>query len=329
MNLSKKKLIEIKSKAPLFIVGCQRSGTTMLYRILSEALGIGFGRDNTFFMNFRRTIEHYGDLSKIKNLRNMLGAIEKSPVFQKRFDCSRINCDDFIDCLEKTEYDDIVRTIYAYWALRQGKVRWGGKTPDYSAHMKFLTELFPDIKIIHIIRDGRDVALSFLQRRWGPKDPYIAATYWKKRVERGSAGKQLFDDICLEIKYEDLLQSPQKTFQNIVHFLNYNELDYNQIVNKFSENIIPTIKANNTDKWKTGMNDRDICAFEIVAGDMLHKYGYEICNKNYQQLKINYLEKKYHYLKDIIIRVRSGHILRYLKRSKHGFQFKYGSRDQI
>ena len=133
----------------------------------------------------------------------------------------------------------------------------------------------------------------------------------------------------MEIKYEDLLQFPKKTFQDIIQFLNYKELDYNKITKKFSENIIPTIKANNINKWKTRMDYRDICVFEIVAGDRLYKYGYEICNKNYKQLKINYIQKKYHYLKDIFIRVKSGHILRYLKRSKHGFQFKYGSHEQM
>lgn len=320
MTIDKDKLIKIKNMGPLFIVGCQRSGTTMLYRILAETLNIGFGRDNTLFMTLSTNIKKYGDLNTKKNLKKLLEYIENNSVFKKRFVGMRINNDDFIECLVKREYGDIIRTIYAYWALLQGKTRWGGKTPDYTAHTKSLIKIFPDLKIIHIIRDGRDVATSFLQRRWGPKDPYIAAKYWKKRVDRGTAGRKLLGNKCLEIKYEDFLQFPREKFQEIIKFLNYYGIKKNQANIKF-ENIVSTINKKNIYKWKNKMNPRDVCVFEIIAGEKLENYGYEIVNKNFKELKLNFLQMTYHQINDVYERVKKGHIRR--KFTRIGFKYDY------
>ena len=321
MTIDKTRLFEIKKKEPVFVIGCQRSGTSFLYRSLSKTLNIGFGRDNMLFMKFKNKIDKYKDLNRKENLKKLLADIEKTPVFHKRFKGLQINSDDFISCLEKRNYQDIVRTIYAYWSLKQGKLRWGGKTPDYTGYQKHLTQLFPDIKIISIIRDGRDVALSFLKLGWGPKDAYTAAKYWKKRIEKGSSEKQLLGDIRLEIKYENLLKFPEETFQNIISFLDYDDFDYDHIISKFREVVVPNIIPENIFKWKKRMSPKDIRVFEIEAGDQLKRYGYEILHKNYDELSLSYIEKGYHYLKDVVAKVKKGHVPRYF--SKAGFQYKY------
>ncbi|MCP4107587.1 MAG: sulfotransferase [Desulfobacteraceae bacterium] len=154
------KVEKIKLRSPVFVIGCQRSGTSFLYKILSEILDIGFGRDNTMFLNIKPSLIS-DDLTIKKNLFHLLNYINNSPVFKKRFPNLTVNNDDFISLLQEDyRYHNIVRTIYAYWAYSQKKTSWGGKTPDYTGQIDQLYEFFPDVKIIHIVRDGRDIALS-------------------------------------------------------------------------------------------------------------------------------------------------------------------------
>ena len=135
MPIELKQLLLIKRKPPVFVIGWQSSGTSFLYRVLSEILDIGFGRDNTLFLRVFGSINRYGDLKQDKNLRKLLKDISRYPVFQKRFSGLEIDSNDFINSIETREYPDIVRSIYAFWALKNGKTRGGGKTPDYTGQM--------------------------------------------------------------------------------------------------------------------------------------------------------------------------------------------------
>ena len=303
MTIDKVKLLEIKEKPPVFIIGCQRSGTSFCYRFLSETLDIGFGRDNNLFLNFFKRLDKYGDLAEDVNLFRLLDDIANVQDFKKRFKNIKINSDNFIACLDSRQYSDIVRCIYSYWALENGKSRWGGKTPDYTYQIDLLCKLFPDVKIIHIIRDGRDNALSFYSLPWGPKDIYVAANYWKERVICGSTGKMLPQGTFIEIRYEEFLVNPRKIFTRLIEFLKFKEIDFDEKIHEFNVKIIPKIKRNNTFKWKRKMSSNDIRIFEITAGEQLEEKGYEIVNKNYRDESLTPLSKAYHHTRNIFIKV--------------------------
>lgn len=325
MAIDRARLLEIKRKAPLFIVGCQRSGTSFLYRSLSEVLDIGFGRDNTMFINLNNSIGRYGDLNQDEALRTLLNSIAQSAVFKKRFNNLQINSNDFIDSLETREFPDIVRTIFAFWALKHGKASWGGKTPDYTGHIESLNQLFPDAKVIHIVRDGRDVALSFFNLSWGPKDIYVAANYWKERIMRVNSDRKNLHDRFYELKYEDLLEDPVERFSQILDFLNHDDIDVEERVGRFRERIVPKVMVNNKFKWKKELSDNDVCLFELGAGEILEKYGYEIRNKDYRRLSLPIISKGYHYLRNdfvkVFTKVKKGHVCRYF--SRRAFHYKY------
>ena len=62
----------------------------------------------------------------------------------------------------KIELGDLLTMINVEYAIKWGKSRWGDKTPDYVLYMKDLKKVWPNAQFIHVIRDGRDVALSYL-----------------------------------------------------------------------------------------------------------------------------------------------------------------------
>jgi hypothetical protein len=308
VRINKEKLKKIERSAPIFIIGCPRSGTTFCFKALSEVLDVGFGRDARLFMKLYKNISKYGDLSEDRNLRKLLGKVYSSYDYQKRFKQLDIINDDFISCIEERKYSKIVRTIYAYMALTRGKSRWGGKTPDYTRSIESLIDFFPDIKIIHLVRDGRDVALSLYNKLWGPKDAYVAATFWKKRVDSATIGKRFTNKRFIEIRYEDLLKTPDIVFKQLLNFFDFSDLDYRKKCLEFEKKIIPKIKKNNAYKWKYMMRQRDVRIFELAAGQQLKRYGYEIVNKEHTKCELSAVKRGYHHGRNLFMRGIKGHL---------------------
>lgn len=266
----------IKNSAPIFIIGSQRSGTSFLYRLIQNYLKIGFGRDNANFVKIQSRIEEFGDLKNEKNLKRLINYIKNIPEFKKRFRGLEIDVDAFIERLEKRTYDEIVRNFYAEWAFFKQTIRWGGKTPDYAIYAPELFGLFPDAKFVHIIRDGRDVALSLFNLPWGAQNTVVAAIHWKERVEKArNFGKTLSDKNYLEIRYENLLRDPKKEFERLIYFIEY-EGDKAEIIKQFNSEIDNLIMKNNFFKWKKEMSPRQVKNFERYAGNLLKELDYEI-----------------------------------------------------
>src|SRR5262249_35446578 len=124
---------------PIFIVGCGRSGTTLLRLMLDSHPAIAAGEETKFLTDLEPIVgEHW-------RLLHTYG-------------------------FDRAWWLDRIRAFYGgfleEYATRRGKRRWAEKTPGYTFHLAFLDELFPDAQYLHLIRDGRDVVASF-RERWG------------------------------------------------------------------------------------------------------------------------------------------------------------------
>ena len=105
-------------------------------------------------------------------------------------------------------------------AAKQGKSRWGDKTPIYVLKLDFINTLFPDCQVIHMVRDGRDVVASSMDR-WGYRRGLSATKRWGKSVRAGQAfGRSVSPDKYIEVKYEDLILTPEPTMKRVCEFLN-------------------------------------------------------------------------------------------------------------
>jgi hypothetical protein len=175
--------------------------------------------------------------------------------------------------------------------------------------MALLSELFPGARFIHIIRDGRDVAMSWMRRHFGPANLYAAAYKWHHFVTVGQAtARNLPAESYLEIRYEALLEQPGKTLQQVCSFIgeSYCEgmltpapltLDYRRAERIFGRSRAGTnlalerhIETGNALKWKTRMPCPDQVLFESVAGGLLKSLGYEVLGAG---RRISGTEQKY------------------------------------
>lgn len=163
--------------SPIFIVGCPRSGTKLIRDLLRSHPNITFPHESHFIPKFYKL---YGDPGNEKEAVQLAAKI-LGIHWLRSFGITRTPS----SFSEYRTYAEIVSGIFREWAAKERKPRWGDKTPQHVTEIPTLIEIFPSCKIIHIYRDGRDVALSFMKEWFGPGNVYSAASAWKRMVTKG------------------------------------------------------------------------------------------------------------------------------------------------
>lgn len=278
---------------PIFIIGCPRSGTTLLASLVSATV-YGAPVETHFITKYFKMLDSYGDLSVKKNFSLLLNDIlAERPVMQWKLDS---DVDRFYDELDSFRYEHIADRICMKMAEKKGYGAWGDKTPHYIKDLDIIYKLFPESKYIYIIRDGRDVALSLLEREWGPANIYDCAQIWKAHnVKSATLEKIESNGQLYTLKYEDLLDNAEEIVLGIYKFL---DVEYDK---KEVTRLLRTIKKGNYNKWKKRMSPGQIKVFENVAADTLKRFGYETSN---EESEIDGLMKAAYSCHKIIMRAK-------------------------
>lgn len=280
-----------RSNPYVFVVGCPRSGTTLLQRMLDHHPQLAVAYDTHFIP------------SVIKELAPGANPILTPEIVEdvrnfERFDRLGLPEESVDRAVRKSRtYSEFVSALYSELARLHDKPLAGEKSPGYAKFIPSLHALFPEAKIVHIIRDGRDVALSL--RDWarnknkGParrpglwQDETIAACalWWADRVEKGRHhGKKLGHSLYYELQYEELVARPEANLRGLAHFLDLpyapEMLAYH--VGKMNNKSGRSAKASwlpptsGLRDWRTEMDERDIELFEALAGDVLTAAKYQ------------------------------------------------------
>jgi hypothetical protein len=186
---------------------------------------------------------------------------------------------------------DFLRILMVEIARSQGVRRWAECTPEHLLYMEEIKRQVPDAIFIHIIRDGRDVALSYVKQGWSHPLPWdrsdrlgFAGLYWKWLIRKGrKQGKRLGGDY-LEVRFEDLVAKPQETLSRLGAFISH-DLDYDRIqragIGSVSEPNSSfagesQLTFNPVGRWNTKMSAEQIAGFEELVGDFLQDLGYSL-----------------------------------------------------
>jgi hypothetical protein len=269
-----------------FIVACGRSGTTLLRAMLDTHPDMAIPPETKFILTLlgrgRRyeSPEGFRVDAFVTDLRWAFGLRELG-----------LTVDEARSALEPPPADtpDAIRRAFRRYAERRGKARYGNKTPVHVLSIARLAEAFPEARFIHIIRDGRDVALSYLASDVGPDSLEGAALRWRRWVRRGrAAGRGLGPNRYLEVRYEDLAADPEATLRRIGGFLG---LPYDAAMLRYFERanevIEGTRRPHNFERlhlpptpglrdWRRELTPRERAVFEVLAGDLLADLGYEV-----------------------------------------------------
>lgn len=177
---------------PVFIVGCPRSGTTLLRQLLRAHPNLSCGPETHF-------------------LENMASLEEKRWKELARFG------------LSKSEWHmrvrDLFTWVHEHYAEEHGKIRWIDKTPGYALILDYIDQLYPDCQVIHVVRNPRDVIDSW-RRRWGLSQAWAATWKWPQHVRAARAFRESHsEDRYIEVRYEDLVKDPREVVQKLISWL--------------------------------------------------------------------------------------------------------------
>lgn len=268
----------MSSAAPFFIVGSARSGTTLLRLMLNAHPEVAVPPESRFITEFWDG----HDEIEVDHFLARLGAHDRFAQWDLPIEAVRNELGDG----KRVAYKTAVEAPFRAWARVHGKTRWGDKTPRYVERIPFLADLFPGSRFVHLVRDGRNVALSYADVPFGPKTVAKAAALWAERVCAGyTSGRSLERGRYLEIRYEDLVEDAEGEAKDLCDFLDIpfqaDMLDYTE---KARAVVLPSASELNphvTEKprsgvrsWEQEMSARDIEVFEAVAGDVLSELGY-------------------------------------------------------
>lgn len=213
--------VKVKEK-PIFIVGQERSGTTMLMAMLGGHPRIAVPEVAWWYPRFRGYLHTYGDLSKRENLRvladEMIFAL-RNPLWDMPAN-PRTIVDEILSELKEPSFAGIYCAMLERYARWVGKPRWGEKTPNNIFFVKEIKEDIPDAQFICLTRDGRDMSADALQSDFGPTNIFCAAECWKLGQETAQHWrKNLSSNDWLDVKYEALAREPEKTLRAVCDFL--------------------------------------------------------------------------------------------------------------
>jgi hypothetical protein len=180
------------------------------------------------------------------------------------------------------------------WCAQQGKQRWGEKTPQHAFHWREISSGFPRAQFIHLMRDGRDVAASWKQARFGPKHLYVAGQRWREYLEVMAAiRKSLPASRFFELRYEDLMLAPERCIADLCDYLRepyapekmlsfYRDRTPYRTDERNLENLTRPLMQDNIEKWRRSMPAEDVLIVEAVAKTELERAGYEVTNADHR-----------------------------------------------
>lgn len=282
-----------------FVVGATRSGTTLLRLMLDAHPEIAIPSETHFIPDLIKAREKHH-----ANPERMLEMLTS----HRRWGDFQIDADELMarwKGLPELTGPAAVRAFFELYGDQQGSPpRWGDKTPGYVKRMREIQEYLPEARFIHLIRDGRDVALSILKQSFGPETIEAAAERWRGRVLRGRA-QQPYLGYYMEVKFEDLVLDTEGQLRRICEFieldfhpdmLGYHETAEQRLKEKARE--LPRGKGRDPQSaerrlkshektfeppnpslvggYKTKMRPEDRAAYEALAGDLLAELGYEV-----------------------------------------------------
>ncbi len=272
-----------KPQKPVFILGNPRSGTSLLGRMINCHPNIAVPYEAHIYNTFWLFNQRYEPLSDPARQRRL--ALDMMSLRVNRFWENPPRIEHVLEAVERESFHGVFEALMTSWLKSRNKPRWGEKTPQNGPHWRAISEGFPDAQFIHLVRDGRDCALSWINANFGPKLTYPAAVKWAAYVDDMQVMKQtLGPQRVIEVRYEDLISDIDTTLHAICEFLGepydpamkafYKSEDTYMTERRNNEKLKQPVMTSNTDKWKKKMSERNQRIFEALAGKQLQRYGY-------------------------------------------------------
>ena len=282
---------------PPFVVvaGAPRSGTYLMVTHLEQHFSVATPLETHFIPLFNTWKFLWGDLSDKENRRVLVddifvfleiwaraSRVDAPEMAEFNLLTTREHAQQVID--HASSYAEIVQTLFRCYADLHQKQLAGEKSAFYSLiPLAKTAECFGEsVRVLHIVRDGRDVARSWMSMWTGPETLTAAALLWKGQVRQKRQWGASAPDHYLEVRYEDLLSDPVGCNSKISEFLGVpvSAAEHQRMSDILSslpthQKISGGLKQNNSLKWRSEMSVGEQKLFEYYAADVLAEFSYE------------------------------------------------------
>jgi hypothetical protein len=273
----------------VFFVGCHRSGTSLVQRLCDTHPELAVINETRWIADWWE--ERTGMTREGHVTAELLARLHEHPRFAKLgIDSAAVD-----GLLEHQDgpmtYGEFVTALFDLYGSLRHKRLVGDKTPKYLRAIPLLSELWPEARFVHVLRDGRDVCLSVLDWRkgaskfsgWNEDAVSTTALWWEWKVRLGrEAGGPLGPSRYYELRYEALVANPEAEAVKLCNFLG---LSYDPAMLRFHEGRTksrPGLSAKKSWRpvtaglrtWREQMAPGDIARFEAAAGPLLDELGY-------------------------------------------------------
>jgi hypothetical protein len=300
----------MSTDAPIFVIGAPRSGTTLLRIMLSSHPRLYIPPESDFIprLYLGRARGAMSPDRAVRDVRTILA----NGRFLHEWHTAPPDAAAFVAALPELTPAALLDAFYRAYAAHYGAARWGDKSPIYTRHVPLLAEIFPCAQFVHLIRDGRDAALStvaaYPDRFY--VDMYFAARSWRHRVRAArQAGLALGQAHYTELRYEDLTTDPETVLRGLCDFLGEDYAPAMCEPHKLARELLrpqgrhapvrEPVHAN-SGGWRTRMAPADQRLFHAVASDLLADLGYDVADCGAlsapERARVASLATKYHAL---------------------------------
>ena len=270
---------------PFFLLGFYRSGTTMLRLMLNAHSELAVPHETDFLIQDAPQWPGNDDLS---DLAARAAAIDSIAANRFAAGGGLVTPAGRAAAMETTTYPAMVDALFTAYAHGQGKRIWGDKTPGYMIYVGRIARMFPRARFVHLVRDGRDVAVSHRGTRWGTHNIVKIAVKWSFAVQLADKVGTLLGDRYLRLRYEDLVADPATEVGRICAFLGvaYEPamLDFHRTAERempeeslrWHRNSVSAPDPTRAAVWRDKLSEAEVQLFQEYAADALTRFGYPI-----------------------------------------------------
>ena len=271
-----------------FIIGCNRSGTSLLRTMLNHHPDVAVPLESLFLVDYLKA-DGKVDINLQKDLLKHEPMLNEWGVKMNKAELDRIK-----------DTTGILKSVHESYAKKQQKRVWGNKTPRMTRYVADIKEYLPDAVFIHMVRDPRAVALSLSNSKIHKSNIYFGAKRWVRYLKSALESEKKYKDYILRVYYEDLVNEPERTLKcvckligikytsKMLNYQNTGNKEYRKYHNSAHSNLKKSPQKDRINAWKKELTKREIQIIENVCGEIMEEFGYERVHKD-APLKTKYV----------------------------------------
>ncbi|MEU5885041.1 sulfotransferase [Spirillospora sp. NPDC047279] len=273
---------------PIFVIGCPRSGTTLLQLMLHSHQRIAIPAETRFLLPAYTARCEFGDLRDSANRRALgewITGRKETKFKDLGLDAAQV-VDEIVD--GPPTMGSALGIVFRAYARKFGKPRWGDKRPSYFKHVPTLLRMWPDAQFVHLIRDGRDCVGSLKEMPWYKLDVNHAISAWREAIDYGRRyATDLGPESYYELQYERLVADPAGELSGLCAFLG-EEFDPAMTApqdiakltvppqKRWHDRTHTAVTSGRVGAWSKRLEPWEIGLAESAFGERLADYGYEL-----------------------------------------------------